>query len=66
MYSRHETEIMKLMNHSCIIKLYEIIETKTHLYIVTELVSDGDLFDYVQKNKNLSGILKLILFIQRI
>ena len=45
----HETEVMKLLNHSCIIKLFETIETKTHLYIVTELVNDGDLFDYICK-----------------
>ncbi|KAM3139033.1 putative myosin light chain kinase 3 [Paramecium bursaria] len=45
----HETEIMKLLNHSCIIKFKEIIETKTHLNIITEVVRDGDLFDYIQK-----------------
>ena len=43
----HEAEIMKLLNHSCIVKLYQTLETKTHLYIVTELVSDGDLFDCI-------------------
>lgn len=40
---------MKLLNHSCIIKFKEIIETKTHLNIITEVVRDGDLFDYIQK-----------------
>lgn len=48
--SSHEVEIMKLLNHSCIIKLHEIIETKTHLNIITELVKDGDLFDYIIKS----------------
>lgn len=42
---------MKLINHSCIIKFIEIIETKTHLNIITELVKDGDLFDYITKNE---------------
>lgn len=51
----HETEIMKLLNHSCIVKLYETLETKTHLYIVTELMSDGDLLSYIQKNMIVEG-----------
>ena len=53
----HETEIMKLLNHSCVVKLYETVETKTHLYIVTELLSDGDLLSYIQKNIVLEGII---------
>jgi doublecortin-like kinase 3 len=44
---KHEVDIMKLMNHSCIIKLNETFENRTHIYMVTELVTDGDLFDYV-------------------
>lgn len=39
---------MKLMNHSCIAKLIDTIENRNHLYLVTELIVDGDLFDYVQ------------------
>jgi hypothetical protein len=38
---------MRLLNHPCIVKLNETIENKTHLYIITELVSDGDLFDFI-------------------
>lgn len=44
---------MKLLNHSCIVKFVEIIETKTHLNIITEVVRDGDLFDYITNNENL-------------
>lgn len=47
---------MKLLNHSCIVKLQETIENKTHIYIVTEIVEDGDLFDYIMKNKFVGGI----------
>ncbi|CAD8065720.1 unnamed protein product [Paramecium sonneborni] len=50
----HEVEIMKLLNHSCIIRFVEIIETKTHLNIITEVVRDGDLFDYITNNENLN------------
>lgn len=52
--NRHEVEIMKLLNHSCIVKFVEIIETKTHLNIITEVVRDGDLFDYITNNENLN------------
>ena len=38
---------MKLLNHPCIVKLQEYIENKSHLYIVTEIVNDGDLFDFI-------------------
>ena len=54
LFYRHEVEIMKLLNHSCIIRFVEIIETKTHLNIITEVVRDGDLFDYITNNENLN------------
>lgn len=44
---RHEVDIMKLMTHPCIIKLIDNIENRTHIHLITELVDDGDLFDYV-------------------
>lgn len=47
--------VLKILNHNFIIKHIETIETKSILYIVTELVSDGDLFDYVIQNEFLEG-----------
>lgn len=41
---------MKLLNHPNVIKLMDTIQTKTHLYIVTELAKGVDLFDHVQQN----------------
>ena len=38
---------MQLLNHKNIIKLLNKFEDKTNIYIVTELVPDGDLFDRV-------------------
>ena len=58
----HETEIMKLLNHSCIIKLKETLENKTHLNIITELVKDGDLFDYIHRARLVSGIIYIIFY----
>jgi serine/threonine protein kinase len=55
---------MKLLNHSCIIRFVEIIETKTHLNIITEVVRDGDLFDYITKNSNLCEFESAIIMSQ--
>lgn len=45
---------MSLLNHSCILKLIETYENRTHIYIVTELLKDGDLFDFVKIRNYLS------------
>lgn len=42
---------MSKCNHPNIIRLKETFETKTHLYIVTELIKDGDLFDFVSERR---------------
>jgi len=42
-----ETSVMKVLNHPAMIKLIETVETKSAIYIVTELVKDGDLFEYI-------------------
>jgi len=42
-----EMEILKKVNHPNIIKLKEIIDTKNALFIVTELVTGGELFDKI-------------------
>jgi Ca2+-binding EF-hand superfamily protein/tRNA A-37 threonylcarbamoyl transferase component Bud32 len=51
-----ETSIMKFLDHPHVIKLHDTIETRTHYYIVTELVKDGDLFDYIVNNEFLEEI----------
>jgi len=42
---------MKVLEHPHVIKLMDTIETKTNIYIVTDLVSDGDLFDHIKNNE---------------
>uniref|UniRef100_A0A3B3US77 non-specific serine/threonine protein kinase n=1 Tax=Poecilia latipinna TaxID=48699 RepID=A0A3B3US77_9TELE len=39
-----EVQIMKLLNHPHIIKLYQVMETKDMLYIVTEYAKNGEMF----------------------
>uniref|UniRef100_A0AAR2ISV1 non-specific serine/threonine protein kinase n=1 Tax=Pygocentrus nattereri TaxID=42514 RepID=A0AAR2ISV1_PYGNA len=40
-----EVQIMKLLNHPHIIKLYQVMETKDMLYIVTEYAKNGEMFE---------------------
>ncbi|KAK2962642.1 putative serine/threonine protein kinase [Blattamonas nauphoetae] len=42
-----EINVMKLLNHPNVVKLYEVIDTQRHIYIITELISGGELFDYI-------------------
>ena len=45
---------MKLLNHKNILKLYEIIETKTHVFIIYEYFEGTKLSDFISKKKKLS------------
>ncbi|XP_042175771.1 serine/threonine-protein kinase SIK2 isoform X2 [Oncorhynchus tshawytscha] len=49
-----EVQIMKLLNHPHIIKLYQVMETKDMLYIVTEYAKNGEMFDYLTSNGRMS------------
>uniref|UniRef100_A0A183CP94 Protein kinase domain-containing protein n=1 Tax=Globodera pallida TaxID=36090 RepID=A0A183CP94_GLOPA len=40
-----EIQILQQLNHPFIVRLHEVIRTERYLYIVTEYVSNGELFD---------------------
>ena len=42
-----EIKILKMMRHSNVVQLYEIIETHKDLYLIMEYASGGELFDYI-------------------
>ncbi|KAA6400217.1 MAG: putative Serine/threonine protein kinase OSK3 [Streblomastix strix] len=42
-----EINVLKLLYHPNVIKLYEVIDTQRHIYIVTEFADGGELFDYI-------------------
>ena len=44
---RREIQVLKLFRHPHIIKLYEVITTPTHIFMVMEFVGGGELFDYI-------------------
>lgn len=47
----NEVEIMKLIDHPHIVKIYEYFETELHIFIVMELLEGGELFEKIQKQK---------------
>lgn len=49
-----EIEIMKLLNHQNVIKLYEVITTDEVLFLVMELAEGGDLLDFINSRRYLS------------
>jgi MAP/microtubule affinity-regulating kinase len=48
-----ESQIMKLLNHPYIIKLYEIIETKKEIILVLEYAAGGEVLDYIVAHERL-------------
>ncbi|KAA8547955.1 hypothetical protein F0562_004384 [Nyssa sinensis] len=44
---RREIKILRLFMHPHIIRLYEVIETPSDIYVVMEYVKAGELFDYI-------------------
>ena len=51
---KREIKIMKMCMHPHIIRLYEVIETPTELFVIIEYSSGGELFDYIVERKRLS------------
>ena len=62
----NEISILKILNHKNIIKLYEVLESDSYIYIVMEHCSGKGLFDEIIKKKNLNEKEALIIFQQLI
>ena len=45
---------MTVLNHPFLVQYKNTIQTKTTIYIITELVEGKDLFEYVKDQKKLS------------
>ncbi|CAK71237.1 unnamed protein product (macronuclear) [Paramecium tetraurelia] len=59
---QREIHILKLVRHPHIIQLYEIIETPKHIFLVMEMISGGELFDYIVQNTKLEEVEACKLF----
>eukprot|EP00469_Lotharella_globosa_P008695 CAMPEP_0167777366 /NCGR_PEP_ID=MMETSP0111_2-20121227/3654_1 /TAXON_ID=91324 /ORGANISM="Lotharella globosa, Strain CCCM811" /LENGTH=545 /DNA_ID=CAMNT_0007667543 /DNA_START=159 /DNA_END=1792 /DNA_ORIENTATION=- len=50
---QREISILRLLDHRYITKLYDVFESKNHIYMVMELVDGGELFDHIIQQKRL-------------
>ncbi|XP_024980723.1 SNF1-related protein kinase catalytic subunit alpha KIN10-like isoform X1 [Cynara cardunculus var. scolymus] len=50
---RREINIMRLLSHPHIVRLYEVIETRSAIYVIMEYMNSGELFDYITENSRL-------------
>jgi 5'-AMP-activated protein kinase, catalytic alpha subunit len=52
---QREINILHLCTHPHIIRLYEVVDTPTDIFLVQEYVSGGELFDYIVSKGRLSA-----------
>jgi len=52
-----EVEVMKLVSHPNIVKLYQVMETKSMLYLVSEYAPHGEIFEYIARHGRMSEAL---------
>lgn len=43
---------MKLVQHPNVVRLYEVIDTHSKLYLILELADGGDLYDYIMRHES--------------
>lgn len=48
---KREIAIMKILRHPHIVELKEVLQSKKNIYIVLELITGGELFDRIAKEK---------------
>lgn len=51
-----EIYILKQLRHKNIIQLYQIIQTRSNLYIIMEFATGGELYNYIKLKKRLTEI----------
>ncbi|CAE6179114.1 unnamed protein product [Arabidopsis arenosa] len=50
---KREISIMKLVRHPCVVRLYEVLASRTKIYIILEYITGGELFDKIVRNGRL-------------
>ncbi len=48
---KREIKILKFINHPNIIKLYEVLDTTNDIFVIMEIASKGELYDFIQNNE---------------
>ena len=51
-YFQNEVELMKSLSHPNIVRLYDITQTRNHVYMIMEYCNGGDLSNYIQRRSN--------------
>ncbi|TEA11049.1 putative serine/threonine-protein kinase HSL1 [Colletotrichum sidae] len=59
-----EVAILKLVDHPNVMKVYDIWENRSEIYLVLEYVEQGDLFDYINTNGRFSEESAMFIFRQ--
>ena len=49
-----EIDIMRHLSHKNIIQLYQVMESDSFMYIITEFAANGEIFDWLVSNKKMS------------
>ncbi|XP_066943842.1 serine/threonine-protein kinase SIK2-like isoform X1 [Macrobrachium rosenbergii] len=49
-----EVKVLKSLDHPHIIKLYQVMESKNMIYLVSEYASNGEMFDYIARYGRMS------------
>lgn len=50
---RREINILRLLSHPHVVRLFEVIETPTTIYMVMEYMDSGELFDHITEHGRL-------------
>ena len=61
---RNEIQIMKIVDHPNIVKLFEFYEDENTFFLVTEYVNGGPLLEHIQKQKIMSENIAAKIMIQ--
>lgn len=61
-----EVSVMKLLSHPNIVRLYEVIESSSKIFLVMEYVQGGELYDYIVSKGRLNEEIARRLFRQLI
>ncbi|VVC39466.1 Protein kinase, ATP binding site,Protein kinase domain,Serine/threonine-protein kinase, active site,KA1 [Cinara cedri] len=59
-----EISALKTLSHPNVCKLYQVIETESHCYVVMEYCSGGELFDHIVEKSRLSEMESRMFFRQ--
>ncbi len=49
-----EAQILRILDHPNIIKLFEVMETKKNLFLILEYAAGGEFLEYIISNGKLS------------